>query len=153
MDAPQRKLAQLLWEVGEAAFTDWAGQMARMAQQLGLTISEINTLYGLSVATTLNVSQIAKRTGLSKAAASQLIQRLVEEGLLERRESLHSRREKQISLTQKGQIISRQFDQAILDEITRVFQPVPPKLLTRLNHLLEEVLEHLPAANNAQKQG
>jgi DNA-binding MarR family transcriptional regulator len=143
VDALRQELAQALWRLSEVAFADWTGWMTEMAQIHGLTLREINTLYELSVDGSLKVSEIAARTGLSKAAASQMVERMVRQGLLERAENPANRREKQVRLSPQGRTITRQFDQAALEQIVKVLSRVPDEkirpLLGAVNAALEEL--------------
>jgi len=49
------------------------------------------------------ISDLSERMEVSAAAASQLADKLVQAGLLERNEDLHDRRAKHLTLTPKGQ--------------------------------------------------
>jgi DNA-binding MarR family transcriptional regulator len=138
-------LAQALWRLSEMAFADWTGRMTEMAQVHGLTLREISTLYELSLDGSLKVSEIAARTGLSKAAASQMVERMVQQGLLERAENPANRREKLVRLSLQGRTMTRQFDQAILEQVTQVLARVSDKKIRSLLRALSAVLKELEA--------
>jgi DNA-binding MarR family transcriptional regulator len=145
VDALRQELAQALWRLSEVAFADWTGQMTEIAQIHGLTLREISTLYELGVTGSLKVSEIATRTGLSKAAASQMVERMVRQGLLERAENPANRREKQVRLSPQGRTITRQFDQAALEQIVKVLSRVPDEKIRPLLGAVNAVLEELEA--------
>jgi len=145
VDALRQELAQALWRLSEVAFADWTGQMTEIAQIHGLTLREISTLYELGVTRSLKVSEIAARTGLSKAAASQMVERMVRQGLLERAENPANRREKQVRLSPRGRTITRQFDQAALEQIVKVLSRVPDEKIRPLLGAVNAVLEELEA--------
>jgi DNA-binding MarR family transcriptional regulator len=74
-----------------------------------LSPSQVNALmrlyHGMS-----DISKIGEFTGVTNAAASQMIERLVQTGLVERKESPEDRRVKSLSLTEKGrQLVQRGF--------------------------------------------
>lgn len=68
----------------------------------GLSPSQINALMQLYHGRACGVSDIGSHMGISKAAASQMIDHLVQMGLLERTENPDDRRAKQITLTTQG---------------------------------------------------
>ncbi|GIW32538.1 MAG: hypothetical protein KatS3mg071_2712 [Meiothermus sp.] len=119
--------------------------MIGIAQHYGLTVSELNTIYELNENSSLNVTEIAQRVGLSKAAASQMIERLVRQGLLERSENPVNRREKRIRLTPAAQAVKRQVDEAILERMAAALATVPEAKIEQLSRALQEVLEELEA--------
>ncbi len=74
----------------------------RYARQRGLSMSQMATLFQISHRDKLAVSDIGGDLGVSNAAASQLLDRLVQQGLVLRYENPQDRREKQLVLTDLG---------------------------------------------------
>ena len=72
------------------------------AKENGLSMSMLGTLFHLNRRGHAGVSDLGQHLGVSSAAASQMLDRLVEEGLIERTEDPDDRRMKKISLTEKG---------------------------------------------------
>ena len=73
-----------------------------------------------------DISKIGEFTGVTNAAASQMVERLVQTGLVERKESPDDRRVKSLTLTEKGrQLIQRGFTarQKWMDELTNHLSP------------------------------
>ncbi len=68
----------------------------------GISMPQIMVLMHLNHAGHCAVTDIGRHLDISKPAASQLIQRLVEQELLERRENQEDRRIKEVFLTEKG---------------------------------------------------
>jgi len=66
-----------------------------------LSMSQIGALFQINHGKS-NVSDLGERLGISKAAVSQMLDRLVEEELILRSEDPHDRRFKEIILTDKG---------------------------------------------------
>lgn len=145
MDSLRRELAAGLWRLSESIYSDWTAQIIGITQRYGLTVSELSTIYELNENGALNITEIAQRVGLSKAAASQMIQRLVRQGLLERSENPVNRREKHVRLTPAAQAIKRQVDEAILERMAAAFAAVPDSKIERLSRALQEVLGALEA--------
>ncbi len=74
----------------------------RFVKQQGLSLPQMMILYHLQKVGDCTVSEIGEEFGISRAAASQLLDRLVQQGYLVRREHADDRRVKQMSLTAKG---------------------------------------------------
>ena len=73
------------------------------SKQTGLTMSQSSVLFLLYRKGARAVSDIADHLGISSAAASQMLERMVQQGVISRSEDPHDRRVKQILLTPKGQ--------------------------------------------------
>lgn len=71
----------------------------------GLSPSQVITLFRLYHQGPCGVSAIGNQLGITNAASSQLIDRLVVMGYIERCEDLSDRRAKQLSLSSKGREI------------------------------------------------
>ena len=75
----------------------------RFSRHAGLSMSQINVLFHLQYGKQCGVSDIGERLGVSNAAASQLVDRLVNLNLLERQEDPDDRRAKHLTLTARGE--------------------------------------------------
>ena len=74
----------------------------------GLSMPQVNALMRLYYHETCGVSDIGRQLGVTNAAASQMIERMVQQGLLERTECADDRRIRQVSLTSKGRELVEQ---------------------------------------------
>ena len=68
----------------------------------GLSFSQVNTLMRLHFAWQADISDISEQMGITKAAASQLVEQMVRLGLLDRIPDPIDRRIKRLALTPKG---------------------------------------------------
>ncbi len=93
--------------------------------ETGLSRPQIHALLHIFHAGECPISDIAALTDSSPAAASQLVERLVQQGLVQRAEDPHNRRVKKLRLTDKGLKLLHQ-------GITT-------------NHFLIELMESMPA--------
>jgi DNA-binding MarR family transcriptional regulator len=92
------------------ALRDWAdvfmrrsmGAVLYVARQHGLSMSQVGALFQLSHRGTSSVSNVGDRLGVTSAAASQMLDRLVRQGLIDRSEDPNDRRVKQVVLTERG---------------------------------------------------
>ena len=98
----------------------------RYARERGLSMSQIAALFQLRHYGSLAVSDIGSSLGVSNAAASQLVERLVQQGLITRTENPHDRREKQLILTEEGHNIlleSNRTREAWLQQLAEMLTP------------------------------
>ncbi len=81
---------------------------AHFVRAAGLSMPQTNTLMRLYHQHTCGVSDIGRELGISSAAASQMIDRMVQQGLLARTECPGDRRIRELSLTAKGRALVEQ---------------------------------------------
>ena len=77
----------------------------------GLSMSQIGALFQINCGRS-NVSDLGEGLGITSAAASQMLERLVQQGLILRSEDPQDRRVKQLVLTDKGCRIMQESIQA-----------------------------------------
>ncbi len=77
-----------------------------------LSLSQVGVLFQLSHNGVGRVSQIADNLGITSAAVSQMLDALVKQGLVTRREDSRDRRMKQIELTDRGHRVLREIMEA-----------------------------------------
>jgi DNA-binding MarR family transcriptional regulator len=70
---------------------------------MGLSMPQLGILMQLHHKGRCGVSEIGERFDITNAAASQLVEKLVQAGYLERTEDANDRRVKQLNLTAKGE--------------------------------------------------
>lgn len=95
-------------------------------RETGLSTTQLNTLMRLYYGGSCGVSHIGDHLGITNAATSQLVQRLVEQGLLERTEDPDDRRFKQLALTPAGRALIEQAIEARrrwLEDLTLALTP------------------------------
>ncbi|HSN78314.1 MAG TPA: MarR family transcriptional regulator [Anaerolineae bacterium] len=92
----------------------------------GLSMPQVSALYRLYYRGQCGVTDIAGHLDVSSAAASQMIERLVQQGLLERNEDPTDRRAKQIALSPDGRELMQESIEARvrwMAELTTVLSP------------------------------
>ncbi len=97
----------------EAALAAWNDRMLQRAMQAfwqftreaGISAPQMQTLMRLHYRGECNVSDVGSHLDISNPAASQLIQRLVADGLVARQATQNDRRTKTLTLTAKGQAL------------------------------------------------
>ena len=117
------------------------------AREHGLSMSQISTLFRLSHHGSLAVSEIGDGLGVSNAAASQLLDRLVQQELVTRAENPQDRREKQLILTEKGRNIlleSTRTRQAWLECLVSTLTPEEQIKVTAVMEILIKKMNQIP---------
>jgi len=92
---------------------DWADLATRQSMEnnrrfmhaQGYSFAQMNSLFFIHHHEQGNINKLACHLGISKAGASQMIERLVESGLVNRDEDPQDRRTKRLSLTEEGQAL------------------------------------------------
>ena len=82
----------------------WRG-WSHVAKSSGFSMQQFSILMQLHYRGTCSVSDISDRFEITNPAASQLIERLVHSGYLERTEDPSDRRSRQITLSRKGKTL------------------------------------------------
>ncbi|MEJ2012504.1 MAG: MarR family transcriptional regulator [Anaerolineales bacterium] len=75
----------------------------RYARESGLSMSHLGAIFHIHRAGSCGVTEIGDYLGVTSAAASQMLDRLVEQGLVARTEDPEDRRVKRIELTAEGE--------------------------------------------------
>jgi DNA-binding MarR family transcriptional regulator len=81
------------------------------AKSTGLSMSQFSVLMQLHYRGACGMSEISERFEVSPAAASQLVDKLVQSGFIQREEDPHDRRAKLLNLTDKGRTLIDQGNQ------------------------------------------
>jgi DNA-binding MarR family transcriptional regulator len=80
----------------------------KFMEETDLSFSQINILMRLLHGGSAGVSEIGAQLGVTNAAASQAVERMVQLGLIERTEDPIDRRAKKLALTPKGRALIEQ---------------------------------------------
>jgi DNA-binding MarR family transcriptional regulator len=127
------------------------------AKSLGLSMQQLSVLIQLHFRGACGMSQVSERFEITPAAASQLVDKLVQSGLIRREEDPHDRRAKSLNLTDKGkELLQRNFEERYqwLDELdekltaserTKVMEAL--EIMTRAAQELETESVQVPPQN------
>jgi DNA-binding MarR family transcriptional regulator len=100
-----KQLSDVVREWAEVFMHRSMGDFKRFMDDAGLSFSQINVLMRLAHEGKGGVSKIGEEMGVTNAAASQAIDRLVQMGFIERTEDPSDRRAKRLALTSKGRAV------------------------------------------------
>lgn len=121
-------------------------QMKNLMNETGLSHSQMISLMQMNMQGCCGVSQIAEHLGTTDAASSQMVQRLVDMGLVEREESQEDRRAKKVSLTKKGKdLVNRLIEnrrKMIEEMVNRLPEEKQTVMIESINLLLVSAREY-----------
>jgi MarR family transcriptional regulator for hemolysin len=100
--SPTKELMGVIHEWSEVFMRRSGRDFKRFMDETGLSFSQLNVLMRLYHGGNSGVSEIGEQMGVTSAAASQAIDRLVLQGLIERTEDPTDRRAKRLALAPKG---------------------------------------------------
>jgi DNA-binding MarR family transcriptional regulator len=103
--SPTQKLTQVIHEWSGVFMHRSMRDFKVFMDETELSFSQISVLMRLKHAGKSGVSKIGGQLGVTNAAASQAVDRLVHLGLIERIEDPNDRRAKQLTLTKAGQVL------------------------------------------------
>ena len=120
-----------------------AGDFLRLMCEAGLTMPQMVTLHALRRSGALTISAISGKLDLSLAATSHLVDRMVQQQLVERSEDASDRRQKRVAITPAGLALLGRLSSVRLAKAARVIEPLAPELRAQLAEVLAEVLEQI----------
>lgn len=140
---PTDPLTLALQRWSEAFMQRSMGELHRFSRTAGLSMAQVNVLFRLKHMETCAVSDVSEHLGVTDAAASQLIQRLVEADYLERSEDPTDRRIRRLALTPHGRALvqelvdrRRQWMHALAAQFSEPEKTVLSQALQRLSDSL-----------------
>lgn len=118
-------------------------------KKYGLSTPQIHALMYIYHANECQVSDIGTLADVSNAAASQLVERLVQQGLVDRREDPENRRNKLVSLSEKGKQIIHDsvISNSYLIQIMSILTPDQRRVIHEAFTLLAQSHRALADAN------
>jgi len=124
------------------------------AKQNGFSITQIATLFLIRRKGTTSVSNISGELEITIPAASQLLDRLVQQGLVVRSEDPNDRRLKQITLSKQGEFVLKEglhARQIWLEDLIQLMSPAEQEqVIAALSIMLAKAnqLQYQPASES-----
>ena len=108
-----------------------------------LTFPQLKLLKLIAQSETYNISQVAAFLGVSSAAASKAVDRLVRRGLLRRTEAPSDRRAVEIALNPEGERLLGEYERVTGETLEEIFGEVTPDGLRETAALLDQLSMHI----------
>lgn len=111
--------------MGRALWRDLVVGFAAQLSDLRLGFAQLAALYAIDGTATLTVADLAEQIGRSPSATSRLVSALESRGLVERREEVADRRQRQLDVTPAGRSLLAAVDGARAEQFLSVVRPLP----------------------------
>jgi DNA-binding MarR family transcriptional regulator len=124
----------------------------RYSRESGISMPQVGALFHIHRGAG-GVSDLGEGLGITSAAASQMLERLVQQGVILRSEAPHDRRVKQIVLTEKGRhILQESFHahQGWLDDLAQTLSAGEKEQIVDALKILIEKANRLEAPSEPQ---
>ena len=137
-------LTDQLFSVFSSVTQGGDSRLVTLAAELDMTLSQLRALLVMWKAREpVSLGELARGVGLSDAATVRVVDRLIAAGLCDRREDVHDRRIKRISLTEVGaQTVNRLAD-AKRESLERFVDSLLPGEREDLSLALEPIVARL----------
>lgn len=116
-------------------------QFMQFAKENNYSIPQLNALFRIRYKGACGVSDLGEEMGITSAAASQLLDKLVQQGLVMRTEDPQDRRNKLITLTKAGMQVSEKSMQARQEWLDRLAERLSPAEQQQVQAALELLIE------------
>ncbi len=113
----------------------------RYTKKRGLTMPQMFALRYIYYRGESNISDIAKELGVTNAAASQMLDRLVGQRLILRQEDPHDRRNKRLTLTEGGRDLLRESAGSQRRWLDNLFESMSPDEVEKITEAMDILME------------
>jgi DNA-binding MarR family transcriptional regulator len=126
------------------------GTHASEFTEVGITMAQAKVLYVVMAADQLRMSELAARLGIGSSSASELADRLVELGLLERHTDADDRRQVVVTTTPAAEALLEQFRELNLRQLRDLLSRLDPgelAIVERSMGILDAAIDRAAAAS------
>jgi len=117
-----------------------------------VTFAQIKLLKMVSLTQDYSISNVAQFLGVSTAAASRAVDRLVRRSLLQRTEDARDRRVVQLSLTEEGAELLDRYDESAQRTLGKVFDSLPQDQLRDASDFLDRLSVRIVEGQDDEKE-
>ncbi len=126
-------------QIFSSAVNDLFEEQLREVTGSGLTFTQLKLLNLIAHTEGHTVSDVAAFLGVSNAAASKGVDRLVRRGLLKREEAESDRRAVELSLSDEGRVLLEKYEAVTQKAMSELFGGLSPKELRDTARLLDRL--------------
>lgn len=146
LETSTEQTTELLRELYSMILRRSAGEMMKVMCEAGLSMPQMVTLHMLRNCGSYTISALADKLSLSLAATSHLVDRMVQQQLVARREDALDRRQKQVAIAPGGLALLDRLLEARMRDSGALITALPPELRAQLGGVLAEVVGQLKQA-------
>ena len=140
-DVNKEQLIEQVLETSEKTFLEMTPLMSQEWLKLGLTMSQLRVLSILSQNGSVRMGVIASDLGVSLPSVTGVVDHLVEQGMVLRRDQPGDRRVVLCSLSEKGQKLMSRMWRLYKDQHREMLKELDLQQLQQLNDAIELVLQ------------
>ena len=111
-------------------------ERGQLAKAIGLSMPQLGILMQIHFRGNCGISEISNRFDITNAAASQLVDKLVQGGLIQREEDPHDRRAKLLNLTEKAKRLIQQSTESRYRWVEDLARKLSPQEREQVNEAL-----------------
>ena len=130
------QLTQTLRQFMDVVMQHSMHERSHLAKAIGLSMPQFGILMQIHFHGNCGISEISNRFDITNAAASQLVDKLVQSGLIQREEDPQDRRAKLLNLTEKGKELIKQGTERRYRWVEDVAQKLSPEEREQVNAAL-----------------
>jgi DNA-binding MarR family transcriptional regulator len=138
-----RQVAEVIGAFNAEVMRRSTGEMLQLMQREGLSMPRLATVMFLDRHGQQTISEISEYLNLTLGTTSHIVDQLVEGGYVERHECREDRRQKQVSLSERGRTFMNEIQQARIVDLSRQLQRLPDPLLERMHEIMREAIAQL----------
>lgn len=138
-----RRVAELIGAFNAEIMRRSTGEMLKLMQREGLSMPRLSTVMLLDRRGQQTISEISEFLNLTLGTTSHIVDQLVEGGYVDRHECREDRRQKRISLSERGRVFMSEIHQARIADLSHQLQGLPEPLLEQLLAVMRDVMDHL----------
>lgn len=135
---------------GKAIMRNTTDDMLQLMRREGLSMPRMAAVMFLSKRGVASIGDINEHLGLSLGTTSHIVDQLVEAGFVVRRECTDDRRQKLVTLAERGEAFVAEWHAARAADFSRQISGLPDPLLERLLDVLRDVMAELGEAERAK---
>lgn len=147
-DESRTRLANLLNELTGSLIVNSIGELMSYLQQQDISPPRFMALQNLEQHPGITITTLAQQLKLTLGSASQLIDRLENDGLVSRQEATYDRRVRHIYLLPKGQQIIDAIREMMSIKVDAQFKQLPIEHVNALYTALINILPYLVKENS-----
>jgi DNA-binding MarR family transcriptional regulator len=130
-----------------------SGAALSVMSEEGVTLPQVLLMDCIATLQEASISELAKISPGSAAAVSQMVDRLVRQGLLKRTEDPADRRRKAVSVSTAGVALLRELERARVADYALGLSCVSAKLRADLSRLLERAIAEIEQTRGGKSAG
>jgi DNA-binding MarR family transcriptional regulator len=139
-------------QIFSSAVNDLMQERLRAVIGKQLTFSQLKLLKLIARTEAYNISQVAAFLGVSNAAASKAVDRLVRRGLLRREEAASDRRAVELRLSEEGRRILDEYEAVVGETLEEIFGSLSAERLRQTADQLDQLSIKLVDHNGGEEE-